>query len=129
MRVAVVGATGMIGNHTARAVVAVGHELCVIHRSSSKLDQLPDVPQQRRVAELGDKAAMTAALSDCDAVINCAAYYPTAPRPWREEVTQAVAEMREFYAACAALSLQKIVYLGAAIALPKAGDGYANHHW
>ena len=125
MKMAVIGATGMIGHHTALAAVAAGHELVVVHRGSTDESRLPTVPQQRRIAEMGDKAAMTAALTDCDAVINCAAYYPTVPRPWQQEVDLAVTEMSSFYAACRDVStLQKIVYLGAAIALPPASDGY-----
>lgn len=124
MKIAVVGATGMIGHHTALAVVAAGHELVVIHRESTDVSRLPDVAKDRRVAALADKPAMVEALQGCDAVINCAAYYPTVPKPWQQEVDHAVAEMRNFYAACAELSLNKIVYLGAAIALPSAEDGY-----
>ena len=58
-----------------------------------------------------------------DTVINCAGYYPTTPRPWRSEVATAVEEMRAFYDVCATLPLSKIVYLGAAIALPKHPTG------
>lgn len=125
MRIAIIGATGMIGHHTARAAMDRGHEVVVIHRASSNLDQLADIQFTSAIADLGDREALTRALAGVDAVINCAGYYPTAPRPWREEVKTATTQMDHFYAACARHPLHKIVYLGAAIALPKRANGQA----
>lgn len=123
MRIAIIGATGMIGHHTARAAVDRGHEVLVVHRASSNLNQLADIKFTSAIADLDDRAALTRALEGVDAVINCAGYYPTAPRPWRDEVKTATTQMEHFYAACAQHKLHKIVYLGAAIALPKNPDG------
>lgn len=123
MRIAIIGATGMIGHHTARAAIDAGHEVVVIHRASSNLDQLSDIKFTSAVADLDDREALTRALAGVDAVINCAGYYPTAPRPWRDEGKTATTQMDHFYAACAQYKLHKIVYLGAAIALPKNVDG------
>lgn len=117
MRIAIIGATGMLGHHTAEAVVARGHALHVIHRAASRLDSLTGLPYTAAQADLDNRAALSAALADADAVINCAAYYPTRPRPWRDEVAAATAQMENFYAACATHRLHKIVYLGGAIAL------------
>lgn len=123
MRIAVIGATGMLGQHTARALLAGGHELHVIHRASSRLDTLAGLRYTASVAELDDARALTAALAGSDAVINCAGYYPGRPRPWREDVAIATTQMDNFYAACAAHSLKKIVYLGGAIALRRNPSG------
>ncbi len=123
MRIAVLGATGMLGHHTAIAALESGHELTIIHRRGSDLSKIADLDCRTVVADLDNAAALTEALSDVDAAINCAAYYPTKPRPWRDEVATATAQMARFYDACAAGSLQKIVYLGGAIALPKHPDG------
>lgn len=117
MRIGVIGATGMLGQHTARAVVAQGHELVVIHRVSSRLDGLRDLKYRSAVADLDDRAALAQALAGVDAVINCAGYYPTVPRPWQEEVHTALVQMENFYAACEGRALHRIVYLGGAIAL------------
>lgn len=123
MRIAIIGATGMIGHHSARAAIARGHELVVVHRASSKLDQLADLKFASAIADLDDQGALTRALDGVDAVINCAGYYPTVPRPWREEVKTATAQMERFYEACARHPLRKIVYLGAAIALRRHPQG------
>lgn len=123
MRIAIIGATGMLGHHAARAALARGHELTVIHRASSKLEGLKDLRFTSAIADLSDRASLSAALKGVDAVINAAAYYPTVPRPWREEVQTATAQMDNFYQACAGLPLKKIVYLGGAIALRKNPSG------
>lgn len=123
MRIAIIGATGMIGHHTARAALARGHEVVVVHRASSNLKQVADLKFTSAIADLDDREALTRALGGVDAVINCAGYYPTAPRPWREEVKTATTQMDHFYAACAQHKLHKIVYLGAAIAMPRHPQG------
>jgi dihydroflavonol-4-reductase len=117
MRVAIVGATGMLGRHTLAAAAAAGHEVVAIARSDSSLSRLGSAAPESRLADLDDRESLRRALQDVDAVVNCAGYYPTVPRPWRAEVETATRQMENFYAACAERPLQKIVYLGGAIAL------------
>jgi dihydroflavonol-4-reductase len=125
MRIAIVGATGMLGHHTAVATIAAGHELVVVCRNSSSLHLLAALTFEARQADLNDRAALRLALMGVDAVINCAAYSPTVLRPWRDEVLTATSQMQGFYEVCADLSLRKIVYLGGSIALPRNPRGRA----
>ncbi|MEM7555764.1 MAG: NAD-dependent epimerase/dehydratase family protein [Cyanobacteria bacterium P01_A01_bin.84] len=119
MKIGIIGATGMIGHHTANAVLKNGHQLVVIHRKSSNLSSIQDLNFTSSIGDLNDQKSLISALSNLDAVINCAAYYPTKPIPWKEEVKTAVSQMNNFYHACEAVNIGKIVYLGAAIALRK----------
>lgn len=121
MKIAVIGATGMLGNHTARAVVAAGHSLVIGHRLSSNLDLISDLKGERRVCDLDDPVTMALALRDVDGVINCAGYYPVKPCSWQKDVKRALCQMEKFYAACETAGVARIVYVGAAIALPPAG--------
>lgn len=124
MRIAIIGATGMLGQHAARAALAAGHELIVVHRGRTPLSRLDGIPFREALADLDDRAALTRALQGAEAVLNCAGYYPTLPRPWREEVATATAQMENFYSACAAHGrLHRVVYLGGAIALQRRRDG------
>ena len=43
MKALVTGGTGFVGSHVARALVADGHEVRVLHRASSKLTALDGV--------------------------------------------------------------------------------------
>jgi len=117
----------MLGHHTARAVAAKGHELVVIHRPSSRLDGLRDLAFRPAIADLDDRAALAKAILGVDAVINCAGYYPTVPRPWQEDVHAALVQMENFYAACEGRGLHRIVYLGGAIALKRNPSGEPGH--
>jgi dihydroflavonol-4-reductase len=123
MKIGIIGATGMIGHHTAKAVQNQGHELVVIHRKSSNLSKISALTYISESADLNDKVSLVRALANLDAAINCAAYYPTKPASWQSEVQTAIAQMENFFAACTEANLAKIVYLGAAIALPKHADG------
>jgi dihydroflavonol-4-reductase len=119
MKIGIIGATGMIGHHTALAVQEQGHELKVIYRESSNLSTISELNFTSAIGDLNDKASLVKALANLDAVINCAAYYPTKPLPWKAEVQTAIAQMENFFAACTEANLEKIVYLGAAITLLK----------
>jgi dihydroflavonol-4-reductase len=123
MRIGIIGATGMLGHHAARAAMAAGHELVVLHRAGAKLERIADLRYTARVADLDDVATLAPSLAGLDGVINAAAYYPTAPKPWREEVRTALAQMNGFYDACAQARVPRIVYLGGAIALMRHPHG------
>ncbi|MFT3926395.1 MAG: NAD-dependent epimerase/dehydratase family protein [Myxococcales bacterium] len=123
MRVAVLGATGMLGRHTAEAVLSAGHELVVVYRNPASLKRLEDLRFTGRQADLNDRAALEQALMGLDGLIHAAAYYPGAPRPWQDEVATALALNRNVYDAAESAKVPRLVYLGGAIALPRRDDG------
>jgi dihydroflavonol-4-reductase len=127
VKIAVLGATGLLGHHAARAVKAAGHQLVLIHRPSSRIEKLSYLEPECRAAELLDHAGLTRALSGLDGVIFCAASYPKRPRRWQEEVASALDETNHFYAACLAAHVPRILYTGAAIALPSHPEGLPGH--
>ncbi len=122
MKLAVLGATGMLGQHTLRAGIDAGHQCIALYRSAEGLRRLEGLPVELRQADLSDPATLRKALRGVDAVVNAAAYYPTVPRPWREEVARATGLMADFYTVAAEASVGRIVYLGGAIALPRRMD-------
>ncbi len=119
MRIGIIGATGMLGHHAAIAAQAAGHEVVVLHRASSRLDNLAGLKYTARVADLDLPTSLLPALRQLDGIINAAAYYPTVPKPWRAEVAHALAQMNHFYDACAQAQVPRIVYLGGSIALTR----------
>ncbi|MDX1451735.1 MAG: NAD-dependent epimerase/dehydratase family protein [Oleiphilaceae bacterium] len=125
--VAIIGATGMIGHHTAVALSAMGHRVIAVHRTGSDVTRLAHLACEAREADLAQADTLLTALEGVDAVINCAAYYPTVPRPWREEVRLATDQMAGFYQAVKTLKINKALYLGGAIALRKHPMGLPGH--
>jgi dihydroflavonol-4-reductase len=123
MRIAVIGATGMIGNHTVRAARGKGHEVIAIYRNPALLRSLERVDADFRQADLNDMNSLRQALKAADAVIHAAAYYPTTPKHLAQEMETAKRLMDNFYKVSSELPLKKIVYVGAAISLPRNTNG------
>jgi len=127
MKLGIIGATGMLGHNTALAAQRHGHDLVVIHRRGSDLSKLADMSFDAREADLNNLSALTAAFEGLDGVIHCAGYYPTVPRPWREDLDLAMQQEHCFYDACRAAAVGRVTYLGAAIALRKHPLGELGH--
>tara|TARA_R100001244_G_scaffold106242_2_gene78781 strand:- start:23310 stop:24299 length:990 start_codon:yes stop_codon:yes gene_type:complete len=127
VKIAVLGATGLLGHHAARAVQAAGHDLLLIHRPSSRIARLGYLNAECHAAELLDHGALSRALQGVDGVMFCAGHYPTRPRRWQEEVASALNQTNHFYAACQAADVPRILYVGAAIALPRHPQGLPGH--
>jgi uncharacterized protein YbjT (DUF2867 family) len=77
MRIAVIGASGMLGRHTVEGVIAAGHDVVAVGRSAKSLEAPAETAVKTRLGDMGDVTSLTRALQGVDAVINCAAYYPT----------------------------------------------------
>jgi dihydroflavonol-4-reductase len=71
VRVAIVGATGMLGHHTALTALRAGHKVIVVHQSRS-LQAIADVQFDARQADLNGRLALRNAFIGADAVINYA---------------------------------------------------------
>lgn len=119
MKIAVLGATGLIGQHAARAVLARGHTLRVVHRAGSRLETLAGLDFESALADLDDRAAVQEALTHVDAVIHCAGYVPRGVDPLDTELACARTQMENFCAAALAAGCSKVVYVSAASILNK----------
>ncbi len=77
MRVMVTGATGFTGSHTARALLAAGHEVRALVRDARKLERVfgADSPLLATavVGDVVDRDSVERALDDCDGVVHAAA--------------------------------------------------------
>ncbi len=71
-RVAITGASGFVGSHTARALLANGDDVVLIARHPD-VAAIPNGSHALWVAaDIGDEAALTRVFNGCDAVIHCA---------------------------------------------------------
>ena len=75
MRVFVTGATGFLGSHVARAVVAQGADLRLLVRPTSDLRNIEDLKAEPVTGDLRDPASIENALSGCEVVFHVAADY------------------------------------------------------
>jgi len=75
MRVLVTGATGFVGSHIARALVARGDAVRVLVRRSSRLDNIAGLSCEPVVGDLLDAGSICDAVAGCDVVYHAAADY------------------------------------------------------
>ncbi len=126
MKIGILGGTGMLGHHIAIEAQIRQYEIVLIHRKDTDLNKVIDLRYESRVADLNDRGSLIKAFKGLDAVANCAAYYPTSPRPLAQEIKTARLQMKFFLDAIAESKVSRALYLGGAIALPKALNGLAN---
>jgi dihydroflavonol-4-reductase len=126
MKIGIIGATGMLGHHTAKAAMEAGHELVVIHRRDSDLSKINNLQFESRIGDLNDKNSLKQATKELDCLMNCGAYYPTLPLPLRKEMDTATRQMDSFIEAGTQNGVKKMLYLGGSIALPKSENGIGN---
>lgn len=71
----ITGATGFVGSHVARALVAQGADLRLLIRSSSDLRNIQELKAERVIGDLRDGASLKKVVAGCDVVFHVAADY------------------------------------------------------
>ena len=73
MKVLVTGATGFIGSHLCRALLAAGYSARALIRTTSSLALIEDLDLEFATGDLMDPASLVAAMQDIEIVIHCGA--------------------------------------------------------
>ena len=73
MKVLVTGATGFLGTHLCRRLVADGHTITILRRASSNTDALRNLPVRYEIGEITDAACVNRATKGQEVVIHAAA--------------------------------------------------------
>ncbi len=79
MRIAVTGATGLVGGRVVEAARSAGHDVVAVVRPGSADPRSPLVigglEVERRTADLTDHRALAESLTGCEGLVHCAAVY------------------------------------------------------
>ena len=78
MRIAVIGATGVLGRHLVPRLIERGHAVCATARKEADLDRLKRIGAEAVPADIFDPVSLRAAVVNCDAAIHAATSIPTA---------------------------------------------------
>ena len=112
MRVLVLGATGFIGGHIARAALQAGWEVRGLRRNANRSGHLADLPVEWVQGDLNDDASLRLAMERVDIVYHAAAFYPTDgnPRKVGKQVEFAKREIKNVIAAVEAAKVKRFVF-------------------
>jgi dihydroflavonol-4-reductase len=123
-RVLVTGATGFIGSHVVRALVARGDDVRVTVRASSPLDALEGLDVERVVGDVNDRAAMRRAARGIERAFHVAG--STSLRMDGERLLRINAEgTRTVLEACLAAGVERVVHVSSVAAIGPARRGGA----
>ena len=75
MKCFVTGATGFLGSHVARQLLARGAELRLLVRPTSRTNNISDLPADRVVGDLRDPESLRRGMAGCEFVFHVAADY------------------------------------------------------
>ena len=123
MTTLVTGATGFVGSHVARQLVASGQNVRVLVRASSNLRLLENISAERVEGDLRDAASINRAMRGVQRVFHVAADYRLWTRHPEELYESNVEGTRRLFASAQRAGVERVVYTStvATIAVPRQG--------
>ncbi len=123
MKVALTGATGLLGANLAEALLLEGHSVTATRRASSKVDHLSDLALNWVEATLEDPQALTRAFTGSEVVFHCAAAVTIRKKaaPW--VVSANVTGTRHVLDAVKAAGVKRLVHCSSVAAVGLSEDG------
>lgn len=129
MKIFLTGATGFLGSHVARALIAQGADLRMLTRQTSPTGNIQDLPGERVVGDLRDVNSYKAALRGCEAAFHVAADYRLWARDPQQMYASNVEGTRALLDAARVAGVKRVVYTSsvATMGFTKRG-GEADEH-
>jgi dihydroflavonol-4-reductase len=110
MKCFVTGATGFLGTHVARQLLAKGAELRLLVRATSRTENIDDLAAERVVGDLRELESLKAGTAGCEFVFHVAADYRLWARNGRELYDSNVEGTRNILRAARETGVRRVVY-------------------
>lgn len=125
MKVLVTGATGFVGSWLTRRLLDEGHEVRVLRRERSDLDEIKNLRVEHTLGDVSDSGAVDQAVTNQDLVFHLAGLvgYSRAMRP--AMILANVVGTNNIVESCAKHGVKKLVYLSSVVAVGASFDGKA----
>jgi dihydroflavonol-4-reductase len=127
LKVFVTGATGFLGSHVARVLLAQGAELRLLVRPTSDLRNIADLNAERVIGDLRDPASIEKALSGCEIVFHVAADYRLWVRDPDEMYRSNVEGTRALLEAARKQGVRRVVYTSSVATMGFGSNGHSGH--
>jgi len=129
VKVAVTGATGVIGRSAVSVVIAAGHDVIGLARTEGKAGLLASLGATARLGRLGDPDFLADLFTDADAVVNLATHIPVGlagalPGAWRTNDRLRTEGVRRVVAAAREAGVRRIVQESVSLLYADQGDGW-----
>lgn len=123
MKIFLTGATGFLGSHVARALIAAGAELRLLTRPTSRTDNIAGLNCERVLGDLRQPESYRSALAGCEAVFHVAADYRLWARDSQEMYKSNVDGTRALLDAARTAGVKRVVYTSTVATMGFIGDG------
>src|SRR5271165_7179221 len=124
MKILVTGATGFLGSHVARHLLADGADLRLLTRSTSRTDNIADLPAEPVVGDLRDLDSLKRGMTGCEVVFHVAADF----RVWAingQELYQSNVEgTRNILLAARDSGVRRVVYTSSVATMGFGNNGH-----
>jgi nucleoside-diphosphate-sugar epimerase len=129
VRIAITGATGVIGRSVVPALVAAGHEVVALARTPEKADALDSLGATPVLGSLFDESKLVDLFGECDAVGNFATRIPIGlssllPRAWRANDRLRTEGVRRVVEAARAAGVRRLVQESTSLLYADNGDDW-----
>ncbi len=121
-RALVLGATGHIGAHVVRALLAGGHSVRAAYRTERFLSVLDGLLLERVRVDLDTLEGLPRALEDCEWVFHAAGYYPSFQARRQQALTEGIASTRRVFDAVRRARPSRIVFTSSAATIQRIPD-------
>jgi dihydroflavonol-4-reductase len=122
-RVALTGASGLLGGNLAAALVADGHQVAAIRRAGTRIAHLDDLPIEWHDADLGSVDALTRAFTGAACVFHCAAAVSVKRQVTPEMTATNVTGTGNVIDAVVAAGVPRLVHTSSVVAIGLSSDG------
>lgn len=124
-RALVLGATGHIGAHVVRALLAEGYRVRAAYRSERFLPVLGELPVERVRVDLESLEGLPEALDGCRWVFHAAGYYPGPRERYHEAVARAVRTTRRLLESFRRAAPARLVFTSSAATIRRVPERLA----
>src|SRR6185312_14402174 len=122
-RVAITGASGLLGSNLAAELLAAGHSVIATRRAGTQVAHLADLAGhgrggiEWRDADLANEAALAKAFAGAEAVFHCAAMVTVKREVTPEMVDANVTGTERVISACTTAGVKRLVHTSSVVAI------------